>query len=719
MNKHHDYVRETADRLILQLKKGTTPWQKPWTGSTTAFPINAVTKKPYRGMNVVNLMSYGYSDPRWMTYKQAENLSAQVRKGEKSQAIEFWQFDEEVAMKDAQGRPLYDEKGSIKKQKVVLAQPRVFFARVFHASQIDNLPEYEAEPLTWDPIERADNLLKISGAHLYHSQADRAFYSFKEDCIHLPNKSNFADATRYYATILHELGHWTGHVSRLNRDLAHPFGSQGYAKEELRAEIASLMLASTLGIPHDSEQHAAYVGSWVRILEETPLEIFRACSDAQKIQDFILGFERAQEQTSTVVQPLNATTIVEKIEKKKWLNVPYLERHEAKACGAKWDWEEKSWYAPAGTDISSLHKWLPENQSKESSQLTFELDPRAEFSEVLRAMGVTVNEPHPIMDGTSHRISVIGDKNGQKSGFYVVYPDNRPAGYFQNHRTGEERRWRSQSEYLSPQDEVKLRKEVEQKQQARQEEIEQLHTQTAELLTHKFSQHPPLTTATSYHTKKGIAIQKGIFAEHDKTIIPLYDIDNTLWSAQIIHENGQKQFVKDSRKTACFHVVGGQEKLSTLPAIVLCEGYSTACSLTEALDFSAISVTSAHNLKAVACLMRDKYPHKPIVIAGDDDKHLEKKKPFINVGKVRAEEAAAAVEGVACFPMFDEIGERKENLTDFNDFVQSIPQGKALVTDQIKAAVTVQQQEIKALQVTRQSVNEPARKNKYLENEGR
>ena len=116
----------------------------------------------------------------------------------------------------------------------------------------------------------------------------------------MPERGQFPSADNYYATALHELGHWTGHPSRLDRDLSNPFGSEGYAKEELRAEISSMILGNELGIGHDPGQHVAYVGSWIKVLQEDPLEIFRAAADAEKIQAFVLAFEQQQVQDHQV-----------------------------------------------------------------------------------------------------------------------------------------------------------------------------------------------------------------------------------------------------------------------------------------------------------------------------------------------------------------------------------------------------------------------------------
>jgi hypothetical protein len=146
----------------------------------------------------------------------------------------------------------------------------------------------------WDRHEQAEALLLASGAEIRHDQADRAFYRPATDRIHLPERGGFKTADAYYATAMHKLGHWTGHPTRLDRDLAHPFGSEGYAKEELRAEIASLMLGDELGMGHDPGQHAAYVKTWIKNQQEDPKEILRAAKDADRITAFILDFERGR-----------------------------------------------------------------------------------------------------------------------------------------------------------------------------------------------------------------------------------------------------------------------------------------------------------------------------------------------------------------------------------------------------------------------------------------
>jgi putative DNA primase/helicase len=300
------FHEQVAEKLIEQLRQGTAPWQRPWEPGEAAslLPINPTTGKRYRGINAIQLMSQGRVDQRWLTYKQAAAAGAQVRKGEHGTAIQYWKFSEEHTRTDESGKPVLDAQGKPVKAEVRLERPRVFFATVFNAEQIDGLPPMQRREQTWDAVERAEAILLASGAVIQHGGQNRAFYRLRTDSIHLPDKGQFPSADNYYATALHELGHWTGHPSRLGRDLAHPFGSEGYAKEELRAEIASMILGDELGIGHDPGQHAAYVSTWINVLRDDPLEIFRAAADAEKIHGYVLALEQqqVQEQTSQQAQ---------------------------------------------------------------------------------------------------------------------------------------------------------------------------------------------------------------------------------------------------------------------------------------------------------------------------------------------------------------------------------------------------------------------------------
>ncbi len=283
------YVESVAQEIIEQLQKGTAPWQQPW-DSVGFEPINATTEKAYNGMNALRLMcvqaAKGYKDRRWLTFNQAKAMGGHVRKGEKGIACVYWK---EVFL-DTNDE---DPDGALSE---LLRPSHMIPCRftVFNVEQFDGLalPEERKPEHKWSPIESAERILKNSGAVIKEVNQDQAFYSPSSDTITLPKREQFPTASQFYDTALHELGHWTGHASRLNRNLSGAFGSPEYAKEELRAEISSMMVSMSIGLAHNTEKHAAYVGSWIKCLQEDPKEIFRAATDADKIKSFVLKFEK-------------------------------------------------------------------------------------------------------------------------------------------------------------------------------------------------------------------------------------------------------------------------------------------------------------------------------------------------------------------------------------------------------------------------------------------
>jgi antirestriction protein ArdC len=299
-----DFRQEVTDNIVRMLERGVAPWQKPWEpgASSLGMPINPTSERAYRGGNAIHLMAIGlqrgYEDPRWMTYKQASENGWQVRRGEKGTQIEYWEAKE--ASDKTQPSPSDGRSdASIADSNNAGAAKSQFIHRVytvFNAQQIDGIPLHTPKQhTTFEAVQAGEQILSNSGANIAHDQADRAFYSRSQDAIHLPPKDAFKEAAGYYGTALHELAHWTGHPSRLDRSTlteSYRFGDVNYAKEELRAELASVFLSAQRGIPHDPEQHAAYVNSWIGALRRDKSEIFRAAHDASKATDFILALER-------------------------------------------------------------------------------------------------------------------------------------------------------------------------------------------------------------------------------------------------------------------------------------------------------------------------------------------------------------------------------------------------------------------------------------------
>ena len=289
-----DHRQEVTNSIVRMLEEGVAPWQKPW--ESAGIPLNPTTQKAYRGGNAIPLiatgLSRGYEDPRWMTCKQAAENGWQVRKGEKGTAIEFWEVN--AKSEEKAGEPSKGGDGDLPQTSQRRLIHRVF--TVFNANQIEGVPAYEhPQPSAFEIVQSGERILTNSGARIAHDQRDRAFYNRSSDSIHLPPKEAFKDAPGFYGTALHELAHWSGHPSRLNRPTltdSYRFGDLNYAKEELRAELASVFIASEVGVPHDPANHAAYVGSWIKALKEDKNEIFRAAHDASKATDFVLGLER-------------------------------------------------------------------------------------------------------------------------------------------------------------------------------------------------------------------------------------------------------------------------------------------------------------------------------------------------------------------------------------------------------------------------------------------
>ena len=286
-----DLRQEVTDAIIAALEKGVAPWQKPWQSGALEMPFNPTSIKPYRGGNVIHLMVVGmrkgYEDPRWLTYRQAHENGWQVRRGEKGAQIEFWQFPKGEASVENESRP---DAGNSTSDRLIY---RVY--TVFNASQIDGIPAHSPRVRNdWEIVQAGESILRNSGARISHDQMDRAFYSRLTDSIHLPPRSAFKSAANYYGTALHETCHWTGHPQRLNRETlneTYSFGDLAYAKEELRAELASIFLMAERGIPHNPDSHAAYLGSWLHSLRNDKNEIFRAARDAHRAADFLIALE--------------------------------------------------------------------------------------------------------------------------------------------------------------------------------------------------------------------------------------------------------------------------------------------------------------------------------------------------------------------------------------------------------------------------------------------
>jgi antirestriction protein ArdC len=344
-----DLRQELTDRMVAALGQGTIPWERPWHEVRAGRPRNLLSARDYRGGNRLMLMMVqlekGYTDPHFATIRQINQLGGSVKKGEKGYPIEYWGEQPFYERRDVELSYLGDRVNVLTeaRQGVVIrgtnaaAPPRRVSAEdlavwhqdqkltwqqaherldrmvgrvstVFNVAQTAGLTLDAIDPAPQAPIpsiERAERLLKSMRSDGLQFETDNrgAYYLPPRDTVYLPDRERFTSSEGYYGTALHEIGHATGAAKRLNREGItgnHRYGTAAYAREELRAELFSVFMAAETGIPHDENQHRAYIQSWAQILKSDKHEIFRAASEAGKAVDYVLG--REQERAQTVEQ---------------------------------------------------------------------------------------------------------------------------------------------------------------------------------------------------------------------------------------------------------------------------------------------------------------------------------------------------------------------------------------------------------------------------------
>ena len=281
---------EITARIIGELEAGRLPWVQPWGSSGVAAPLsmprNAATGRGYSGINVLILwgavVARGYSCQSWLTFRQALSLGGSVRKGERGTTVVYadrFVPEDEKRRARAMGEDAH-------------AIPFLKRFTVFSVDQCDGLPE---DLVTAPPpvpegliLPEVEGLIRASGADL-RLGGERAFYSPALDYIQVPRPEAYFEPINWHRTALHELGHWSGHASRLGRDLSGGFGSKKYAQEELVAEMTAAFTCATLGIT-PTVRHADYMGSWLEALREDNKAVVRAASAASKAADYLLAF---------------------------------------------------------------------------------------------------------------------------------------------------------------------------------------------------------------------------------------------------------------------------------------------------------------------------------------------------------------------------------------------------------------------------------------------
>ncbi len=302
-----EYYKQFADDIIAQIERGTAPWQKHWKPGENRMPENFSTGARYQGGNALQLMvkrtGRAYNDNRWGTYNQIKEAGGQVRKGERGTTVLVYKPPRRAEGTEATpGEVAADKPKNPDAEKTT--RPMWKRYTVFNVEQADGLalPERSAPTPEWEALKNVENVIEANGVAIREVNGDRAYYNMAGDEIVLPERSQFKNAEGYYQTVLHEVGHSTGHPDRMNREslqqgIQDGFGSEAYAREELRAEISAMMSSDRLGVAYEPQHGTAYVKGWVEVLKDDPKEIYKAAAEASRISDYVCeARERARAQ---------------------------------------------------------------------------------------------------------------------------------------------------------------------------------------------------------------------------------------------------------------------------------------------------------------------------------------------------------------------------------------------------------------------------------------
>ena len=282
-----DLYSRVTQAIVEDLKRGVRPWTKPWSAEHLAGRISRPLRhsgEPYSGINVVLLwaeaVAHGYAAPIWMTFRQALALGAHIRKGEHGATVVY------------ANRVKRTEAGD-DGQDVEREIPFLKAYTVFNVEQIEGLPAHFHAPAAPQPepqqrVEHAEAFFRAVGADIRHG-GGQAYYAIGPDYVQCPPFETFVDPEAYYATLAHECTHWTRHPSRLDRDFGRKrWGDEGYAREELVAELGAAFLCADLGLElTPREDHASYIDSWLQVLEGDRRFVFTAAAHAQRVCDFL------------------------------------------------------------------------------------------------------------------------------------------------------------------------------------------------------------------------------------------------------------------------------------------------------------------------------------------------------------------------------------------------------------------------------------------------
>ena len=798
-----NFARDLADRLIAGVKQNHTPFA----GRGVQLPFNPISGKRFYGANLLSLMLTPYQDPRWYSFDAVKEMKGDIS-GQKGTPCLYWTDKWETVTRtktDANGQPVLDDKGhpvTISYRKRTLTPKRFI---VFNAEQISNveLPALAEDKQTAD-LSLLDSLIKACPVK-FSSGAEDIYFSAKDE-ITLKDSE---DPQRYQKAV-EMLARWTGHSSRLNRDISGLFGGVNDAKEELRAKLVAMLVYAQNGLALDpfAEENQAYVKTWEDLLKKDPCEILRITKDSEVIFNFLQSMQTSlavaldgrgvQDDVSAMYKDLNlknwsgqvlvrpefvhedkcetvmdpklanqfsiyaigndgklnfvakAQTAEEaekfadkltalhesgkqvknehqnartseakapapKIDQKQtnkpektsgkrfWLGNVYdkdrqkfFEKiNKIKQAGGKFDTNFKRWYLPEGVDPEPLKEFWPKKKLNPRQEVNA-MDARSDLRQALTDMRFKLGNDDPIMDGQIHRVPLMDDKPGQRSGSYIGYVNQGngwPYARIENFRTGEVRHWKANGtgRFVSDTEKERLAEEAVRIKEKRLQELQAQYESVAIDCQREYQESVLATQPTPYLQRKGIdgddfkQLQGVKLDAKGNLIVPLQDAEGKIWSIEKIHANGFKSLAKGGQKSGHFSIIETaaqkDQGLDKASVVLICEGYATGVSLALTLKQPVVMAVDAGNLPGVAKALREKYPDKAFLICGDDDRDNK-----VNKGREKALEAAEAIGAEVVFPVFAE-GENGKDFTDFNDLATKSRLGKIGLEQQVAPVI--------------------------------
>lgn len=332
---------DLVSKLIENMKSGKLYWNSGW-NTKALCPYNPVSNIKYKAGNRFKLyceaMMKQYEDPRWCTFLQAKQMGWKIKPNESGILLEKWIFEEKKVLRDENNKYKLDKKGNKQYETIELSYPIVNYFYVFNASQLSGVPNLEQHAIKEEVNNIKKHLINSSECPVHFLVQDKSYYNPIKDEIVLPSVNYFEDEYSLISTLIHELAHSTGHESRLNRSIVNQFGSEEYAKEELRAELSSAFFSADLtGLDlkgKEIQNHSAYLQSWIKILENNPDELYRASKDAQVICDRLYSnYEKERDRKLLKNKDLSSLCSKEKEKKPTLKNVVIENKRNEMARG--------------------------------------------------------------------------------------------------------------------------------------------------------------------------------------------------------------------------------------------------------------------------------------------------------------------------------------------------------------------------------------------------